>query len=235
MWQIDLPSVTLTFSAAALDMVTLIGSTQQRALTVKNVGNGTINVSNIAASGGFTISSNDCPALLGAGASCNLVVSYSASGVGSASGTLTVTDDAAGSPHTVQLTGSGVDIAVNLQRPGRPKRSGFNSATVVAAAGRATVQISLNGSDEALSALGEVSAGMECVATKGTLCRLTMDGTALAGHAPPTVTVELAAISPRSRRLAGAAASLHSGVYTALLNVTMGGAKRSIPVQFEIP
>src|SRR5205814_896448 len=110
MWQIDLPTLNLAFSANALNFVTIIGGQQQRLLTINNAGNATVSLSSISASAGFSIDSNDCPTALTIGASCNVLLTYSASGTASTAGSLTIVDDAAGSPHVVPLNASEVNL-----------------------------------------------------------------------------------------------------------------------------
>ncbi len=69
-----------------------------------------LTISAISASGDFSQSSN-CPTspnALEAKLSCTISVTFTPTGLGSRAGTLTVTDDAATSPQTAQLTGSGM-------------------------------------------------------------------------------------------------------------------------------
>ncbi len=77
--------------------------------TLKNTGDATLTVKSIATSGDFH-QTNNCPigpATLAPGASCTISVTYTPSTTGDIVGLLSVTDDAAGSPHTVDLDGWG--------------------------------------------------------------------------------------------------------------------------------
>ena len=65
-----------------------------------------MSIARIAASGDFA-ETNACGASLAAGANCAISVTFTPSTGGTRSGTLTITDNAAGSPHTVTLTGTG--------------------------------------------------------------------------------------------------------------------------------
>jgi len=86
-----------------------VGKTGQQDVTLFNTGLLPITVSVVQAtpSPEFT-ASTDCPSTgLGAGLSCHVTVHFTPASRGARSGTLTITDDAAGSPQTVALTGTG--------------------------------------------------------------------------------------------------------------------------------
>ncbi len=67
-----------------------------------------LTISSIAASAGFSVATNTCGASIGAGATCTLGVTFSPAALGAVAGTLTITDSAANSPQTVNLTGTGI-------------------------------------------------------------------------------------------------------------------------------
>lgn len=75
-------------------------------ITLQNTGGATLTVSSIAASSQYS-QTNNCPASLGPSASCTINVSFSPAAIGLVSGSLTVTDSATGSPHSVPLSGTG--------------------------------------------------------------------------------------------------------------------------------
>ena len=86
--------------------------TTSAAIPVKltNNGLGPLTITSIAASGDFA-QTNTCPvgpATLAAGATCTINVTFTPTAVGARTGTLTVTDNAAGSPQTIPLTGTGI-------------------------------------------------------------------------------------------------------------------------------
>lgn len=56
----------------------------------------------------YSITNNTCGFSLAAGSTCNLAISFSPSQVGTLAATLVANDNAAGSPQTVSLTGSGL-------------------------------------------------------------------------------------------------------------------------------
>lgn len=85
-----------------------------QAFSLKNSGTAQLIVSNIALDAGAATSGfaqkNDCgtlPATLAVNASCTITVTLTPASVGDLTGKLTVTDNTAGSPHTINLTGKG--------------------------------------------------------------------------------------------------------------------------------
>jgi Beta-propeller repeat/Abnormal spindle-like microcephaly-assoc'd, ASPM-SPD-2-Hydin len=103
-----LTPASLTFTG---QLVTTTSAGQP--VTLKNNGNATLNIASITASGDFAVSTpNPCGATLAAGASCMPSVTFKPTATGNRTGTLTVTDDANGSPQTVALSGTGTDFTV---------------------------------------------------------------------------------------------------------------------------
>jgi hypothetical protein len=71
-----------------------------------NIGTGALALLAISASGDFT-AVNNCGSTLAVGASCAVAISFTPAAAGSRTGTLSIVDDAAGSPHAVALSGTG--------------------------------------------------------------------------------------------------------------------------------
>jgi hypothetical protein len=85
-----------------------IGTTSAaQRVTLTNTGNAPLTISSIAVSGDFA-ETNTCGASVAAGAQCEISVTFTPTAAGTRTGTLTITDNAAGSPHMVQLAGPGV-------------------------------------------------------------------------------------------------------------------------------
>ncbi|HVH71468.1 MAG TPA: choice-of-anchor D domain-containing protein, partial [Candidatus Dormibacteraeota bacterium] len=78
-------------------------------VTLTNTGNALLTISSIAASGDFA-ETNTCSATLAAGASCTISVKFQPTATGPRTGTLTITDNAPGNPHTAALIGAGWDF-----------------------------------------------------------------------------------------------------------------------------
>ena len=100
-----------TFPAAATTPASLTFPSQiagttstPRTITLQSVGTGPLTLGGIAASGPFA-QTNTCSSTLAAGASCTIQVTFTPLVVGSATGSITITDDAG--TQVVALAGSG--------------------------------------------------------------------------------------------------------------------------------
>jgi hypothetical protein len=110
------PFVTLNPTQVLIQPV-LVGSISSQALQLTNSGTGTLSITSTTsattAGGSGTFSSTStCPSSLASLASCTITVSFSASSVGSAVGTLTIDDNASGSPHVVSLSAAAVNFTL---------------------------------------------------------------------------------------------------------------------------
>jgi hypothetical protein len=91
----------------------LVGTTSgAQPATLKNTGSTTVTISNITATAPFS-ETNNCPGSLPEGQSCDIQVSFAPTAKGSASGQLSVTDNATGSPQTVALSGTGTVVELS--------------------------------------------------------------------------------------------------------------------------
>ena len=102
-----------SLSAQSLTFVgTAVGtSTVAQAITLTNVGDQTMSVTGVTISGNFT-QTNNCPSTLTAGSHCTINVIFTPASVGTASGTVTVTDNAFGGVQHVSLSGSLSDFKI---------------------------------------------------------------------------------------------------------------------------
>ena len=112
-------STTTMTSQAALSSSTLIFTSQtvgatsaSQSVTLTNSGTAALSISSIAASGDFA-ETNTCGSSVAASGSCTIAVTFTPTVVGTRTGSLTVTDNASGSPQTVGLTASAVAVQVN--------------------------------------------------------------------------------------------------------------------------
>ena len=76
-------------------------------VTLSNPGNAVLSVTSISATGNFS-ESNNCGTSVAASGSCAIQVAFTPLSAGTLTGTLTIQDNASGSPQTVSLTGTGV-------------------------------------------------------------------------------------------------------------------------------
>jgi len=97
-----------TLSADTLTFAAVIGTTSSpQTLTLSNYGTAVLSLASITATAGFA-ETHDCTASLTPGGSCAIAVTFTAAAAGDVTGTLAVADNAAASPHSVALTGSGL-------------------------------------------------------------------------------------------------------------------------------
>jgi hypothetical protein len=78
-------------------------------ITLSNSGTASLSITSIATSGDFA-QTNTCGTSLAAGTNCSISVTFTPTAAGTRTGTLTVTDNAPGSPQTASLTGTGVAV-----------------------------------------------------------------------------------------------------------------------------
>ncbi|MGA9352715.1 MAG: choice-of-anchor D domain-containing protein [Terriglobales bacterium] len=83
------------------------GTSAAKTVTLSNPGSATLNISGIATSGDFAVASKTCGSTLAVGAKCTIKVTFDPTQLGARTGSLSVTDNAAGSPQSVSLSGTG--------------------------------------------------------------------------------------------------------------------------------
>lgn len=122
-------------------------SSPAKTISLKNNGTTTLNIISIASSSDFA-ETNTCGTSLPAGMTCTISVTFTPTAIGARNGTITITDNANGTPHTVPLTGTGTDFTVTAQASVMvPRRSsqmfnvtvtpvgGFNQAVALTCTG----------------------------------------------------------------------------------------------------
>jgi hypothetical protein len=130
---VSLTPATLSFSQA----VNTTGTSQ---VTFTNTGTLPVAISSVQTSGATFSETNGCGVSVDVGKSCVINVSFSPTATGNSTGALTITDSATGSPHAVQLTGTGVADSLGLTFP--PNAS---STATVSSGGFALTAIQLGG------------------------------------------------------------------------------------------
>jgi len=102
------PAPAVSLSPAALSFSPqLVGTTSApQPVTLTNSGTAPLNISTISASQPFS-QTNNCASTLAPAVNCTINVSFQPTVSGNATGTLSIADNAAGSPHTVSLSGTG--------------------------------------------------------------------------------------------------------------------------------
>lgn len=130
-----------------------VGATSTaRSVALTNSGTGTLAISGITiTSGGEWAQTSDCSATLAPGASCTINVTFTPSATGTRSGTLTIAHDAANSPTTIDLAGTGIAPGVDLNKTSLD----FGGQRVGTTSGSQTVTLTNNGS--AALAIGTIA------------------------------------------------------------------------------
>lgn len=106
------PSDGLTFAATALGQTAV-----PQVVTLTNNGGVALVFSSISATGDFAIAENRCGSSIAAGAVCQLSVLFSPTAAGLRAGTISFVDNAATSPQTLTLNGSGIDFEIGADGP----------------------------------------------------------------------------------------------------------------------
>jgi hypothetical protein len=101
------PLVSFSVNPLAFGQVVVGSTSVTKTLTLLNNQNVALGISSVVASAGYTVVSNTCGTSVAAMRGCTVGVTFTPTAIGVANGTLTFTDDAASSPQTVTLTGTG--------------------------------------------------------------------------------------------------------------------------------
>ena len=85
-----------------------VGTTSAaQSITMGNVGSATLRIDKIATTANFE-QNNNCGSSVASGAGCTINMTFTPSSTGNFTGTLSITDNAGGSPQTVSLSGTGI-------------------------------------------------------------------------------------------------------------------------------
>ncbi len=103
------PTSSLTFSAIGVGI-----ASAPQTVTLTNNGGVPLQLQSPALTGDFSIASgsNTCGATLAVGSACTMQVIFTPTAGGPRTGTLTMADNSATSPHVLQLSGTGVDFTL---------------------------------------------------------------------------------------------------------------------------
>jgi hypothetical protein len=189
--QSELVVYGLTGPAAALSPLTLtfakqpVGTTSApQTITLTNAGAAPLTISSIAVGPNFT-QTDSCGASVPAGAKCTISVVFAPTSSGNLTGTLTIADNASGSPQTVPLSGTGADFSLSAA-------SGSSTSQTVAPGQSATYTLNLSpagGFNQAVS--------LSCSGTPAqSTCSVSPSTITPGGTAPVPVTVTVSTTAP---------------------------------------
>ncbi len=119
------PAVALSASALNFSAQQVGTTSPSQSFTLNNTGDGTLIITNVALTGDFS-RSDTCGNSVAPGISCTFSVTFAPTVSGNRTGSLTITDNASGSPRAVALAGNATDFSLAAAT------SGSTSATVTA-------------------------------------------------------------------------------------------------------
>jgi hypothetical protein len=186
-------------SPASVDFgSTYVGATtNSQTVTLSNTGSASLSLSAVAVTGPFAIvtSGTTCSpsGTVGPGSSCAVAVNFTPTAGGQAAANLSFSDDAAGSPQTVALTGTGLDFALAAA-------SGSSTTATVTAGQTAAYNLNLTATPGFNATINFTCTGAPSLAT----CTVSpsMVGSSGSSATPITVTVATTAgssVAPRLR------------------------------------
>jgi hypothetical protein len=103
--------VVLTPAMLTFPSTQVGSSSASQAVTVANRGNANLNIGNIQITGDYQ-QTNTCPGSLAAGTNCAVNITFTPTVSGIRAGTLSISDNAGGSPQIVELSGAGSDFSL---------------------------------------------------------------------------------------------------------------------------
>src|SRR6202522_1692271 len=131
----------------------IVGQSGTQAITLMNTSTGNVVVNLATVSGtGFGISNLTLPATIGAGQSLSFNAQFTPAATGAGTGSISFTDNAAGSPQAIILSGSGVTQSSTLSA--NPASAAFGT---VAVGGTGTQTITLTNSGNASTTISGVT------------------------------------------------------------------------------
>ena len=134
-------AVTVAPTSLTFSNTNVSSMSAAQTVTITNTGSATLNITQIATTGDFT-QTNNCSAMsnvLNVGQSCSVSVVFAPTASGSRTGTLSISDNATGSPQLVALSGNGnALISVAAKNPTISAVLGTTSVTYTITASAVT-------------------------------------------------------------------------------------------------
>jgi len=187
------PAVSLSFTTLTFTAQMDGTSSAPQTLTLTNTGTVSLTISSITASGDYS-QTNTCGGSVSASANCNISVVFKPRAAGTRTGTLSISDNAADSPQSVGLSGTGQDFSF-------APPSGSPTSASAAPGQSATYTLSVDGEGGLSGMVAFTCAGAPSEAT----CTVSPNPVT-AGNSATNVTVTITTTAPslsapRSRRL----------------------------------
>lgn len=177
------PAVTLSVASLSFGSVAVNTTSAVKTVTVTNSGTATLDISSIAPSSDFAVSSTTCGATVAVGKNCKVSLTFTPTEVGAVTGTLTFNDNASNTPQTVALSGTGIAPATLT-----PASATFASETVGSTTAAKTFTLT-NNQTVALTSIASSTTGD--FAVSATTCT-----TSLAAKGKCTISVTFTPTAP---------------------------------------
>jgi Abnormal spindle-like microcephaly-assoc'd, ASPM-SPD-2-Hydin len=219
------PAETLTPTALAFEPQ-LTGTTSlPLSVQISNSGTGPLTITSLQTSGDFA-QSNACGSPVIPGTNCIVQVTFTPTALGNRTGVLTITDNAAGSPHTVALSGQGTTQQASVN----PTSLTFVSQPIGATSAGAVVTLHNSGTTaltvSSIAATGDFAQTNNCGASLpgGMDCQITVTFTPTAtGNRTGAISItDSSSGSPQTVSLAG------MGVDFSIVTPTGGSTTASV-------
>jgi VCBS repeat protein/HYDIN/CFA65/VesB family protein/centrosomal CEP192-like protein len=178
------PTVNLSASSLTLGSQLVKSTSAAQAVTLTNSGNAALMISSVAVNGVFA-ETNTCGSSLAASSNCVIKVTFTPKAAGSRTGTLTITDNAPGSPQTVALAGTGQDFSIGAASPS-------STSATVTAGGSASYQLSITPSGGLSGMVSLACSGAPSEAT----CTVNPTSATLSGSSDVTASVTVSTTAP---------------------------------------
>jgi hypothetical protein len=134
------PAVALSPASLQYVIQAVGSSSQPQTVLLRNMGSSQLSISSITTTGDFA-ETDSCQTGVPAASSCAFSVTFTPTAVGSRSGSILIQDDAAGSPHVINLSGSGSGAVAALN----PASLIFSAQTVGTSSAAQTVTLANTG------------------------------------------------------------------------------------------
>jgi hypothetical protein len=196
-------------------------------ITLTNSGNAPLAITGVQATGDYA-QTNNCPASLAGAAGCTITITFTPTVAGFRAGTLTLIDNAAGSPQSVTLSGTGSDFSLGSSPSGRTVKAGSSAAY--------TLTISPLGGSFA-STVGLTCSGLpmktSCSFSPGTLTPGANSASSTLSISTTGSTAQAAANSSRMRPMYAAWIQLPAFAWLGMLLVaTKGSGRKRLGILF---
>jgi hypothetical protein len=110
------PAVMLSLTSLSFSTQLVGTSSASKPVTLTNTGTGTLTITSLSISGSNSVDfseTDNCGSSVAAGASCTISVTFKPTAKGTRTASLSIVDNAPGSPQTVSLTGTGTVVKLS--------------------------------------------------------------------------------------------------------------------------